>query len=193
MVRKQIIVTCAIIFLLTGSYDTEAKTVYVREPAVHLRSEQSTLSNVVTILGEDDKLEIIEEHLSWYKVKTTKGVGWIAQRLVTDKPPLTEEIKFEKKKSKTLSKKITQLQSKIDEIDQNKKQTAVEISILLQENKKLLAENERLNSAKDIIRAIIGVAIFVFGWLFGFLTGFYKKQSDNKHLESLVSSSKFKY
>lgn len=184
------IVLFFLLFLLAVSHEAGAKAVYVREAAVNLRKERSTLSNVITILGRDEKLEVIEENLNWYKVNSDRGDGWIAKSLVSDTPPIAEELKYEKEKTQVLTKKITRLQGEIDETMKHEKEADQRVENLLKENRRLLAENKHLGSTKDIIRVLLGIVVLVIGWLFGFLTGFYKKQSDNRRLESMMASTK---
>lgn len=176
------------LFLLAAFHEAGAKTVYVKESAVNLREEQSTLSNVITILGRDEKLEVVGENRNWYQVTTDKGMGWIAKSLVSDTLPIAEELKSEKAKTQILTEKVTLLQGEIDEAKKYKKKIEQKTEKLLKVNKRLIVENKHLSSTKDIIRALLGIAVFVIGWLFGFLTGFYKKQSDSKRLEAMVAS-----
>jgi uncharacterized protein YgiM (DUF1202 family) len=187
-IRKAPLVLFISFFLLAVFHEAGAKAVYVKESAVNLREERSTLSNVITILGRDEKVEVIEENRNWYQVTSDKGTGWIAKSLVSDTLPLAEELKSERAKTQTLTEKITRLQGEIDETKKHKNTIGQRAESLLKENKRLIVENKRLSSTKDIIRALLGIAVFVIGWLFDFLTGFYKKQSDSKRLESMVAN-----
>ena len=196
--KKPLIILIIGLFILTALSEAKAKVIFVKGPAVRLREEPSTLSNVVKILGKDEKLEIIGQDSFWYEVTTERGTtGWLAKRLVTEKLPLAEKLKLEKKKSQALQEKITYLQDKISLVSKHKnemnKQTILEneqILKLKKENKQLLGEINHLKSTKDIILALIGAVIFIIGWLFGFLTGFYKKQSDNKRMENMLRRTK---
>ena len=171
-----------------------AKTVYITGQAVHLRSEKSTMSNVVTILRKDEGVEILGENNNWYEVSTDKGaIGWIAKRLVTDELPMAQELRIEKEKNKTLADKVSKLKSNITDIDSYKKAASERIRGLIEENRQLNADTDSLRSTKDIIHALIGIGIFVIGWLFGFITGFFKKQSDSKRLESMMVDTKFQF
>lgn len=181
-------------FLVSAIPEAGAKTVYIKKLAVHLRSEQSTMSNVVTILRKDEGVEIINENKNWYEVSTAKGaVGWIAKRLVTDELPIAQELRIEKEKNKTLAGKVTQLKSNLTDIDQYKKAASERIRGLVEENRQLSTDTDSLRSTKDIIHALIGVGIFVIGWLFGFITGFFKKQADSKRLESMMADTKLHF
>ncbi len=183
-----------LLFLLTVIPEAGAKTVYITGQAVHLRSEKSTMSNVVTILRKDEGVEILNENKNWYEVSTNKGaVGWIAKRLVTEELPLAQELRIEKEKNKAMTRKVKQLQGNITDIDKYKKAASEKINGLVGENRRLRADTDSLRSTKDIIHALIGIGIFVIGWFFGFITGFYKKQSDNKRLESMMADTKFKF
>lgn len=187
---KKVSIVLLLLFLLAVSHEAGAKVVYVKEAAVNLRKERSTLSNVITILGRDEKLEVIEENLNWYKVNSDRGTGWIATSLVSDTPPIAEELKSEKEKTQVLTEKIARLQGEIDETKKHEKKVDQKVETLVKENRRLLAENKHLSSTKDIIRVILGIVVLVIGWLFGFLTGFYKKQSDNRRLESMMASTR---
>jgi uncharacterized protein YgiM (DUF1202 family) len=188
--KKVSIILFLLLFLLAVSHEAGAKAVYVKEAAVNLRKERSTLSNVITILGRDEKIEVIEENLNWYKVNSDRGIGWIAKSLVSDTPPIAEELKYEKEKTQVLTEKIARLQGEADETKKQEKKADQRVENLIKENRRLLAENKHLSSTKEIIRVILGIVVLVIGWLFGFLTGFYKKQSDNRRLESMMASTK---
>jgi len=188
--KVSIVLLFLLFFLAVSHHEAGAKAVYVKEAAVNLRKERSTLSNVITILGRDEKLEVIEEDLNWYKVHSDRGEGWIAKSLVSDTPPIAEELKYEKEKTQVLTEKIARLQGEIDKTKKHEKKADQKVESLVNENRRLLAENKHLSSTKEIIRVILGIVVLVIGWLFGFLTGFYKKQSDNRRLESMMASTK---
>ncbi len=183
-----------LLFHITIIPEAAAKTVYITGQAVHLRSEKSTMSNVVTILRKDEGVEILGENNNWYEVSTGKGaVGWIAKRLVTDELPMAQELRIEKEKSKALADKVIQIESNITDINKYKKAASERIRGLIEENRELQADTDSLRSTKDIIHALIGIGIFVIGWLFGFVTGFFKKQSDSKRLESMMVDTKLQF
>ena len=58
------------------------KTGYVSASAVNVRSEASTSSSVITTLRKRAEANILEELDEWYKVTTSKGVGYVAKQYV---------------------------------------------------------------------------------------------------------------
>lgn len=186
---------------LSFSPIASAKVVYVTKASVNLRNEPKRESKVNAILVQNDKLEVIGENRYWYHVNTQKDdTGWVSKSLVNEGLPLIEKFELKKKENQALNEEIRDLKKKVNEEIGRKKEMAGkvrnkknEIRKIMEENNRLNIEKEYLSSAKNVIFALIGISIFIIGWLFGFLTGFYKKQSDNKNMENLMSKMKSKF
>lgn len=71
----------------TTSY-TE-KTMYVNESSVNVRTQASTSSKIMMVLGLNQKLTVIGESGDWYRVKTSEGNGYVSKELLSDKQTTT--------------------------------------------------------------------------------------------------------
>lgn len=83
MKRKLILVNIIIagaILLLTTKVN--AATATVTTETLNLREKADTSSNVLELLNEDEKLEIISEEGSWYKVKHGNNTGYVSKDYV---------------------------------------------------------------------------------------------------------------
>lgn len=73
--KKIIILTGFIIaFLLTNSY---AETATVKIQAARIRAEKNTTSTVITVVYEDDEVELIEKGNEWSKIKYGEFSGYV--------------------------------------------------------------------------------------------------------------------
>ena len=83
MKRKLILVNIIIagaILLLTTKVN--AATATVTTETLNLREQADTSSNVLELLNADEKLEIISEEGSWYKVKHGNNTGYVSKDYV---------------------------------------------------------------------------------------------------------------
>jgi len=59
--------------------------VEVVRPVANIRESATTDSQIVTTANNGDKLTVVEDRGSWYKVKTSDGqTGWVHSSLVKD-------------------------------------------------------------------------------------------------------------
>lgn len=59
-----------------------ATTGIVTTSDLRLRKEESTKSEILTLLDENDKVEIISENGDWYKVKANGKVGYVSKQFI---------------------------------------------------------------------------------------------------------------
>ena len=73
--KKIIVLTLfMLIFLLTNSY---ADTAIVDIEAARIRAEKNTTSTIITVVYEDDKVEILEKGNEWSKIKYGEFSGYV--------------------------------------------------------------------------------------------------------------------
>lgn len=73
--KKIIVITIVIMaFLITSSY---AETATVTIEAARIRAEKNTTSTIVTVVYEDDEVELLEKESQWSKVKYGEFSGYI--------------------------------------------------------------------------------------------------------------------
>lgn len=75
LLKRIIILTILIItFLLVNSY---AETATVKIEAARIRAEKNTTSTVLTVVYEDDKVELLEKGNEWSKIKYGEFSGYV--------------------------------------------------------------------------------------------------------------------
>lgn len=75
LLKRIIILTILIItFLLVNSY---AETATVKIEAARIRAEKNTTSTVLTVVYEDDKVELLEKGNEWSKIKYDEFSGYV--------------------------------------------------------------------------------------------------------------------
>ena len=65
------------------------KTMYISESSVNLRKEPNTSSEIIMVVGLNQKLTVIGESGDWYLVKTSEGNAYVLKTLVADKQTST--------------------------------------------------------------------------------------------------------
>lgn len=87
----------------TNSNEKVIKTAYVSGSKVNVRKTASTSASIITSLSKKTKIEVIGESGNWYKIKTSKGNGYISKDYVVDS---LDQIK-ETTKQESISTTIT--------------------------------------------------------------------------------------
>ena len=104
-----------------------AETKYVGELLkITLRSGKGTDQKILSMVESGEMVDVLETGKEWSLVRLSNGKeGWVLDRFLTTKEPCSYELNELKEKQKTI---------------------ATQIETLFDENKKLKAENEKLNS-----------------------------------------------
>lgn len=79
---KYIIASIIIISMLVFTNKVYATTATVNTETLNLRKEASTDSNVVELLSQDDKLEVISQEGDWYQVKHGDNTGYVKKEYI---------------------------------------------------------------------------------------------------------------
>lgn len=79
--RKILFITLFIICMLTNLVMATSGKVNIQ--ATRIREEASTTSNIVTVIYENDEVEILEESGEWYKVNYNDYTGYVKQEFIT--------------------------------------------------------------------------------------------------------------
>ena len=114
--------------LMIGSTCFATNTGIINTETVKLRAEASTESKVVTLVSQDEKVEIIEEKGQWYKVKYNGKTGYIFAQYVDSS---------EKKEENTDNENAAEANETVAEESETKTQTS--------ENVAEESENEQTN------------------------------------------------
>ena len=78
-----IVMSGATIGPMPGWTKMSSDSVVVQQPVVNIRESTTTKSRVVTTASQGDKLRVLDQQGSWYKVKTNDGqTGWVYSTLV---------------------------------------------------------------------------------------------------------------
>ena len=87
MYKNKIIIsaTIAIALVFSGIQCLAASTGTINTETVKMRAKASTESNVITLVSQDEKVEIIEKSEDWYKVNYDGKTGYIYAKYVTAK------------------------------------------------------------------------------------------------------------
>lgn len=80
--KKILFITFFIICILNNM--VLAKTGKVNIEATRIRQEANTSSNIITVIYEDDEVEILEESGEWYKVKYKNDTGYVKKEFITE-------------------------------------------------------------------------------------------------------------
>ena len=92
-------ITCIIMFSL--NFKSLATTQgAITEFSVRLRKEASTSSDIIMLLAQDDKVEVLEQNGDWYKIKSGENTGYVYKdyiklqdelKATTNKAPSSEK------------------------------------------------------------------------------------------------------
>ena len=76
------IILTIVSFATTGTVDTES---------LNLRKEASTESNIIEILNNNEKIEILSEEGDWYKVKHNENTGYVNKKYIKAEESMNSE------------------------------------------------------------------------------------------------------
>lgn len=87
MYKNRILISLGLVAGLTflGVRSFATSTGVVNTETARMRAEASTTSNIVALVSQDEKVEILEESGDWYKVKYKNNTGYIYAQYVDNK------------------------------------------------------------------------------------------------------------
>jgi uncharacterized protein YgiM (DUF1202 family) len=165
----------------------EEKIVYVNVPSVNIRADAGTEYMVIKSVPIGDPLRVLAEKEKWVQVESKdKTVGWVYNTMVTNDIPLPIRI----------NQLESRLKTQIVEFDHTKKQLQDQTDInarlnsrlneAQQELETLKRKNHQLESLDRITMAGIGIVLLLLGWGGGFITGFFKRQAEDKRFIKMM-------
>lgn len=174
------------LFISTLALATE-RTVYVNFPSVNIRAEAGTKYKVIESVTIGHPLKVLDVQDEWYQVKLEDNtIGWVYKTMVSDEiPPVVRieqlETKLkgqaaEFKEARIQLQAQTDLNSKLDK----------KLGEIQQEYDKAVRKNKELERQVHIKLAGIGIGILFLGWIAGFVTGFFKRQAEDKRFVKMM-------
>ena len=87
MYKNRILISLSLVAGLTflGVRSFATSTGVVNTETARMRAEASTTSNIVALVSQDEKVEILDESGDWYKVKYKDNTGYIYAQYVDNK------------------------------------------------------------------------------------------------------------
>ncbi len=175
-----------LLFISTLAQANE-KIVYVSVPSVNLRIGAGTQYKVVKSVPIGYPLKILVDQDDWYQVELKdKTVGWVYKTMVTtDIPPVVKIEQLEsmlKTQASEFDNTRMQLRAQTDlnaDLERKLEETQQELDKLVRKNKELARQDH-------IKLAGIGIGILFLGWIAGFLTGFFKRQAEDKRFVKMM-------
>lgn len=83
-ISKKVLFFTFFILCVTSNI-TFAKTGKVKIEATRIREEANVTSNIITVIYEDDEVEILDESGDWYKIKYKENTGFVKKEFLTVK------------------------------------------------------------------------------------------------------------
>ena len=93
MYKNRILISLGLVAGLTflGIKSFAASTGVVNTETARMRAEANTTSNIVALVSQDEKVEILEKSGDWYKVKYKDNTGYIYAQYVENKDNKSEQ------------------------------------------------------------------------------------------------------
>lgn len=93
MYKNRILISLGLVAGLTflGIKSFAASTGVVNTETARMRAEANTTSNIVALVSQDEKIEILEKSGDWYKVKYKDNTGYIYAQYVDNKDNKSEQ------------------------------------------------------------------------------------------------------
>jgi len=175
------------LFIITSLGHAGENIVFVNVPSLNIRAEPGTEYPVVKSVPIGYPLKILAETEKWYKVELKdKSVGWTYKTMLTDDTPAP--IKLGQLETKYNTQSIEFEQTKEELQAQTKLNTRLnsQLKETRQELDKFMRKNRDLERQDHIKLAGIGIVILLLGWGAGFLTGFFKRQAEDKRFVKMM-------
>ena len=93
MYKNRILISLGLVAGLTflGIKSFATSTGVVNTETARMRAESNTTSNIVALVSQDEKVEILEKSGDWYKVKYKDNTGYIYAQYVDNKDNESEQ------------------------------------------------------------------------------------------------------
>lgn len=154
MYKNRILISLGLVAGLTflGIKSFATSTGVVNTETARMRAEANTTSNIVALVSQDEKVEILEKSGDWYKVKYKDNTGYIYAQYVDNK-----DNKNEQSTNNTTIQNNTVSNTTVDnEIENNNTventQTSVEVSTTAETNtadEKIIENNTQILVVED--------------------------------------------
>jgi uncharacterized protein YgiM (DUF1202 family) len=176
-----------VILLVAGLGQAEERMVYVNVPSVNIRAEAGTQYEIIRSVSNGYPLKVLAEQEKWYQVELKdKVVGWVYKTMVTsDMPDAAKIARLESKlklQAADLAEAKHQLQLQIKLNSKLDKQLAEARAM----GDELARQNQKLKERERVKLAGIGIGILLLGWGFGFVTGFFRRQAEDKRFIKMM-------
>jgi uncharacterized protein YgiM (DUF1202 family) len=188
VLKMKRVIFLALLTLLVISNPVYAdQTVYVNYQSVNIRTYPNTGSNVIRSVPLGEALKVLEETERWYKVKLKDNtMGWIYKTMVINDIPAPIKIVEIESKLEGKTRELEDIKSKFEaqaalnaELDKNLKEIQLELD-------KSVRKNREFERQHDLKLAAIGIIILLLGWAAGYVTGFLKRQTEDKRLIKMM-------
>lgn len=164
--KKIIVLTLfMLIFLLTNSY---ADTAIIDIEAARIRAEKNTTSTIITVVYEDDKVEILEKGNEWSKIKYGEFSGYVkTEFLKTDNSENKTENTVSNEKSNNLQTENKREETKEENISNQNTEPLKDGEIIISsETKMKLLPSFMSKSIQDLkIGQRYQIAIEINNWV----------------------------
>jgi len=165
----------------------EEKIVYVNVPSVNVRADAGTEYMVIKSVPIGDPLRVLAEKEKWVQVESKdKTVGWVYNTMVTDNIPLPIRINQLESRLKTQVVEFDHTKKRLQDQTDINAQLNSRLNEAQQELETLKRKNHQLESLDRITMAGIGIVLLLLGWGAGFITGFFKRQAEDKRFIKMM-------
>jgi len=165
----------------------QEQMVYVNVTTANVRTGAGTQHPVLKVVPNGYPLKVLSKQGTWYKVQLKdERIGWVAQSTVSRDMPQAAKI----------AKLESQLEAKENELLQIKGQLVAQTKLneklkdKLKQSQQVIddlhARTKRLEKLERVKLAGIGVGVLILGWIFGFMTGFFRRQAEDKRFIKMM-------
>lgn len=151
MYKNRILISLGLVAGLTflGIKSFATSTGVVNTETARMRAEANTTSNIVALVSQDEKVEILEKSGDWYKVKYKDNTGYIYAQYVDNK-----DKKNDQTTNNTAAKNNTTVNNKTENNNTiENTQTSVEVSTITAEtntaDEKIIENNTQILVVED--------------------------------------------
>ena len=154
MYKNRILISLGLVagLIFFGIKSFATSTGVVNTETARMRAEANTTSNIVALVSQDEKVEILEKSVDWYKVKYKDNTGYIYAQYVDNK-----DNKSEQSTNNTTAPNNTVSNTTINNETENNNaventQTSVEVSTTAETNtadEKIIENNTQILFVED--------------------------------------------
>ena len=169
---KNFIIICLFAIFLFSGISLAARHIYVVEKTkINLRSGPGYEFKITSLLSSGDELAVLDEFENWYKISfkgpSETNVGWILKSLTKEEKPMAVQIA-------DLKVLLSDVQSKLDQINKENKLLAKDKMKIEKINQKQEIEFKEINTKyMKVINSyvikwvIVGASILLIGIVIG--------------------------